>query len=157
MRRKRGGGIGIVVVVIAIVAIVGLWLSGTIHTGTPTPTAQLSVSQSSIPVQSGQNSAQSNPITFKLQNVQNANNTIFNVVFNSSNQTNVYAVYFNGTRVTTINSSPLIGVEPFTSPPFVIFGKKPAGVTSSVGYNVTLSLYYKGSLLSSQSIQVMVN
>lgn len=153
----RSSGAGGIIAILAIIVIVALLLvTGIIKPSTPPPTAQLSIMPSSISVPNGQISSQSNPITIHLVNVQNANNTVFNIVLNSTNNTQAYPVYFNGTRITTISTSALIGVEPFTSQPFQVFGKLPQGVTSQVSYNITVRLYYKGTLLDRKALQVTV-
>lgn len=160
MKARGGDGAaigGVILVVIAVIVVIFLLKAGVIHTGIPAPSARLSITPSSISVQSNQTSNPSNPITIHLTNVQNANDTSFNIVLNSSNSAQVYAVYFNQSKVNQITTPPLIGIEPYTSPPFQVFGKLPQGVTSSVTYNINVSLYYKQTLLDKKTIQVNVN
>lgn len=157
MKGSGGGGAVAIIAIIVIIAIVSILLSsGLIKTSIPSPTAQLSITPSSISVQNGQTSSTGNPITIHLTNVQNANNTVFNIVLNSSNIVQVKPKYFNGTTVTTINTGPLIGVEPYTSPPILVSGELPSGVTSSVSYSINVTLYYKNTLLDKKTIQVTV-
>jgi hypothetical protein len=119
-------------------------------------TASLSITPGSISVQSNKTSDPNNPITIRVINVQGANNTAFNIALVSSNGAQVYPVYYNGTPVVSIKTTPLIGVEPYTSPAFRVAGKLPQGITSSAGYAITANLYYQGKLLDSKSLQVTV-
>jgi hypothetical protein len=117
--------------------------------------ALLSLSTSTISLNNDQIS--NAPEIISLQKINGINGTAFTIFLNSSNATHVYAVYFNGSRVTEMKSPLLYNNEPYSFTAFKVFGSLPYGYAPPGYATINATLYLNGKLIQSKIIRITIN
>lgn len=153
MKGQAAGGIIIIFIIIALVIL--LYLASNTTPSIKTPQARIALSPSG-PLAVQNNTYYYSPINLTIVGLSNNNNTIYQVKVSSSNPTDVYAVFaINNTKITQFNTAKIQnGLVDFHQ--IRIFGKNTVGVVPPAQFLLNFTLYYNGTVESSQKLIVNV-